>query len=63
MPKESSNCPDMGIAGGIGRAADAIVAKTFSRTSDEKAKELNGGRPGTRTPDPAIKSRLLYQLS
>ena len=22
-----------------------------------------GGRPGTRTPDPAIKSRLLYQLS
>jgi hypothetical protein len=35
---------------------------TFSGHS-HKCSKVNGGPPETRTPDPLIKSQLLYQLS
>jgi len=52
----------------VGTVGSQLVAKTGSESEsgapdDSEAPDLFGGPSGTRTPDPLIKSQLLYQLS
>lgn len=37
--------------------------KKFKQKNENDFSLFSGGLPGARTPDPSIKSRMLYQLS